>query len=64
MVDDKWLAAIAVAVQGELDRMSQTLAGRIRELAARYSEPLPQLVGEIATLAVRVEAHLKKMGAA
>ena len=31
------------AVQGELDRVSQTLTGRIRQLAERYTTPLPQL---------------------
>jgi type I restriction enzyme M protein len=63
VVDDKWLATIAAAVQGELDRVSQTLTGRIRELAERYATPLPQLTGEVATLAARVDEHLKKMGA-
>ena len=63
VVDDKWLATLAVAVQGELDRVSQTLTGRIRELSQRYSTPLPQLIDEVATLASRVEQHLKKMGA-
>jgi type I restriction enzyme M protein len=62
VVDDKWLATLAAAVQGELDRVSQTLTGRIRELADRYVTPLPQLTGEVATLAARVEEHLKKMG--
>ena len=62
VVDDKWLAAIAAAVQGELDRVSQTLTGRIRQLAERYASPLPQLTGEVATLAARVDGHLKKMG--
>jgi type I restriction enzyme M protein len=61
VVDDKWLATIAAAVQGELDRVSQTLTSRIRELAERYATPLPQLVDEVATLAAKVEAHLKKM---
>ena len=42
MVDDKWLARLEVAVQGELDRVSQTLTGRIRQLAERYVTPLPQ----------------------
>jgi len=32
----------ATAVQGELDRVSQTLTGRIRQLAERYATPLPQ----------------------
>ena len=62
VVDDKWLATLAAAVQGELDRVSQTLTARIRELAERYATPLPQLTGEVATLAARVEEHLKKMG--
>ena len=64
VVDDKWLATLAAAVQGELDRVSQTLTGRIRELAERYATPLPQLTLEVATLAAKVDAHLKKMGAA
>ena len=63
VVDDKWLTTIAAAVQGELDRVSQTLTGRIRQLAERYVTPLPQLTDEVATLAARVDGHLKKMGA-
>ena len=62
MVDDKWLATLAAAVQGELDRVSQTLTGRIRELAERYATPLPDLTYEIAAITSRVEEHLKKMG--
>jgi type I restriction enzyme M protein len=64
VVDDKWMAAIAVAVHGELERMSQTLTGRVRELAERYGTPLSMLTSEVATLAARVEDHLTKMGAA
>ncbi len=63
VVDDKWLVTLAAAVQGELDRVSQTLTGRIRQLAERYATPLPQLTDEVATLATRVDGHLKKMGA-
>ncbi|MCT0212543.1 MULTISPECIES: class I SAM-dependent DNA methyltransferase [unclassified Synechococcus] len=63
VVDDKWLATLATAVQGELDRVSQTLTGRIRQLAERYATPLPQLTDEVATLARRVDEHLKTMGA-
>ncbi len=63
VVDDKWLAALATAVHGELDRVSQTLSGRIRQLAERYATPLPQLADEVAALTARVQGHLKKMGA-
>ncbi len=63
VVDDKWLSTLAATVQGELDRVSQTLTGRIRQLAERYAIPLPQLTAEVATLASRVDEHLKRMGA-
>ena len=62
VVDDKWLATLAAGVQGELDRVSQALTGRIRQLAERYATPLPQLTDEVETLAARVDEHLKKMG--
>jgi type I restriction enzyme M protein len=62
VVDDKWMARLGQAVQGELERVSQTLTSRIRELAERYAAPLPQLTDEVATLAARVEEHLAKMG--
>jgi type I restriction enzyme M protein len=62
VVDDKWLATIAAAVQGELDRVSQTLTGRIRQLAERYATPLPQLTGEVAALETKVSRHLERMG--
>ncbi len=63
VVDDKWLATLAASVQTELDRVSQTLTGRIKELVERYATPLPKLTDEVATLATCVDEHLKKMGA-
>jgi type I restriction enzyme M protein len=63
VVDDKWLATVAAALQSELDRVSQALTGRIRQLAERYAAPLPQITTEVETLAARVDGHLKKMGA-
>ena len=62
VVDDKWLTTLAIAVEGELDRVSQTLTFRIRELAERYGTPLPQLVNEVSDLTARVNVHLKRMG--
>lgn len=63
VVDDKWLTTLGTAVQGELDRVSQTLTSRIRLLADRYATPLPQIVDEVAALTARVDGHLKKMEA-
>ena len=62
-VDDKWLTTLADAVQGELDRVSQTLTGRIRQLAERYATPLPTLTKRLSTFSARVDEHLKRMGA-
>ncbi|MAT40102.1 MAG: type I restriction endonuclease subunit M [Ectothiorhodospiraceae bacterium] len=64
VIEDKWLAAIHGHVQGELDRVSQTLTTRIRELAERYETPLPQLEDEVAELTGRVYGHIDKMGVA
>jgi type I restriction enzyme M protein len=61
--EDKWLAQLASDVQSELDRVSQTLTGRIRQLADRYAAPLAQLTEEVEILAARVGAHLRRMGA-
>lgn len=63
VIDDKWMAHLTAAVQGELERVSQTLTGRIRELAERYATPLPQLTDEVARLDARVKEHLVSMRA-
>ena len=63
VVEDKWLARLRADVEGELDRVSQALAGRIRELADRYATALPILADEVEALATRVNEHLRKMGA-
>ena len=62
MVDDKWLATISRDVQTEMDRISQRLTQRIKELAERYETPLPQQHKEVNELTSKVDAHLKKMG--
>ena len=64
VVDDKWLTALDAAVQGELGRVSQTLTARVRQLAERYATPLPELTERVESLSVRVDEHLRKMGAA
>jgi type I restriction enzyme M protein len=62
VVDDKWLPALRAAVQGELDRVSQALSGRVKELAERYAAPLPTLAEEVNALSDKVDAHLERMG--
>ncbi len=63
VVDDKWVKTLAADVQSELDRVSQALTGRVKQLAERYATPLPKLGTELEALSARVGSHLKKMGA-
>jgi len=62
VVDLKWMAELENRIMGEVDRLSQTLASRVKELAERYDETLPQIEKETETLTHKVEEHLNKMG--
>jgi type I restriction enzyme M protein len=62
VVDDKWLAALDRDIHGEMDRISQALTQRVKELAERYETPMPQMVKSVAQLEAKVTAHLKRMG--
>jgi len=62
VVEDKWLATISAAIHGEMDRISQALTQRVKELAERYETPLPQAANHIASLEQAVKAHLARMG--
>ncbi len=61
VVDDKWMAAVGAAVDGEMDRISQALTQRVTELAERYETSLPQYSVQVASLSTRVENHLTKL---
>ena len=62
VVDHKWMATLGAAVHGELDRVSQALTGRVKELAERYGRTMPELVQQVSDLEARVAEHLAKMG--
>ncbi|MGO1368096.1 type I restriction-modification system subunit M [Senegalia sp. (in: firmicutes)] len=62
VIDYKWVPTITKEVNGELERISHRLTTRIKELAERYDEPLPQIEEEIKELESKVEGHLKRMG--
>ena len=62
VVDDKWLAALDAAIHGEMDRVSQQLTRRVKELAERYETPLPLMVNRVAELEAKVNRHLETMG--
>lgn len=62
VVEDKWMITIEQDLKNELDRISQRLTHRIKELAQRYAEPLPQLTTELEDMEKKVSGHLKEMG--
>ena len=62
VVDDKWMATIERDIHTEMDRISQRLTQRIKELAERYETPLPKQTDEVKELEKKVEAHLERMG--
>lgn len=62
VIDDKWLATLDRLIHGEMDRVSQELTTRVKELAGRYEAPLPALTRRGNELEAKVAAHLIKMG--
>jgi len=62
VVDDKWLASIQAAIDGEVQRVTQAFANRVGELEERYGETLPELEQHVDRIGAEVEAHLRHMG--
>lgn len=62
IVDDKWLATLQGRIQAEIERVTQQLANRVKQLEERYAEPLPALTQSVDELSDKVAGHLKAMG--
>lgn len=50
------------AIHGEMDRISQNLGQRVKELAERYETPLPVLTLRVSEQEAKVNRHLERMG--
>ena len=61
-INIKWLATLDVAIHGDMDRISQQLTSRVKELAERYDEPMPTMVARVSELESKVASHLERMG--
>lgn len=61
VVNDKWMATLDTAIKTEMQRISQRLTQRIKELAERYENPLPEINAEVHALEEKVKGHLEKM---
>jgi type I restriction enzyme M protein len=62
IVNNKWMTILNEAVHRELDRVSQALTWRMKELADRYGHTMPQLAREVEELDKCVIKHLAKIG--
>jgi type I restriction enzyme M protein len=62
VVEDKWFASIRAAIESEVQRLTQRLAGRVKELDERYARPLPEIEREVEAYRAKVEEHLRRMG--
>ena len=62
VVNDKWLATLELAFHGEMNRISQALTQRIKQLAERYETPVSVHVQRVGELEAKVNAHLASMG--
>lgn len=62
VVQDKWITYLDEAVKTEMQRISQRLTVRVKELAERYETPLPMQLEVVKDLEVRVNKHLEAMG--
>ena len=62
VVDEKWMASLDAAIHGEMDRVSQQLTQRVKELAERYEVSLPRMLDRVVELETKVNCHLETMG--
>ena len=64
VIDDKWFATIQAEITGEVQRLTQNLTERVKELEERYAQPLSSLAGEVEDFTLRVNKHLSNLGVA
>lgn len=62
VVQDKWFSTLNSSIEAEIERVTQQLANRVKELNERYAEPLPQITQNVEDLSAKVAEHLKAMG--
>jgi type I restriction enzyme M protein len=62
VVNGKWLATLEQAIATEVERVSQQLTSRLKELGERYGEALPQISNRVVELETKVAGHLEQMG--
>ena len=62
VVQDKWFGSIRASIEDEVQRLTQQLTGRVKELEERYAQPLPQLDGVVEEFSAKINRHMRNMG--
>lgn len=62
VIEKKWLASLALRLDGEMQRISQQLTSKVSALAERYAQTLSEIDADIIDLEAKVTAHLKRIG--
>jgi type I restriction enzyme M protein len=62
VVDDKWMTTIERDIKAEVERISQRLSQRIKELSERYESTLSNISDKVIDYEKSVQEHLIKMG--
>lgn len=62
VINDKWLATIKESINSEMEKISQQLTGRIKQLADRYCITLSELSSKANELEDEVNNYLIEMG--
>ena len=62
VVDHKWIQTIDTAIHTEMQRISQRLIKRIKDLAVRNDTHMPCFLEEVGLLEQKANAHIEKMG--
>jgi type I restriction enzyme M protein len=62
VVQGKWLTSLEQAVASEVERVSQALTGRLKQLGERYGEALPAISAKVEELEAKVAGNLERMG--
>ncbi|MCY4552277.1 MAG: type I restriction endonuclease subunit M, partial [Candidatus Poribacteria bacterium] len=62
VIDYKWFATIQADITSEVQRLTQNLTERVKELEERYAQPLPDLEQQVEAFGAKVEEHLQNMG--
>lgn len=62
VLNKKWFSVWMNDLNNEIERVTASLANRIKTLEERYNKPLSEINIEVKALESKVEAHLKAMG--